>query len=207
MCREPGRVRLTPQQRYIHARRYSAPTQTADRHQGPARRPQVPVQGVRRQARLRPVQPGAEVPLLRPRRGDSTGRRLGRGARLRGVPEAPRRRRRHHRRPLRAGPLPRLRRGRVARRQGRHRPLPLLLDPPGEPARVGRGDDPPGVAAAVRAGPAPGPCRLQRLDRQPVVRAERVEAVGRPGSTVGRLRPVLDLRRHDLHALHRPARR
>ena len=41
---------------------------------------------------------------------------------------------------------------------------------------VGRGDDPAGVAAAVRRRSAGGPRGVRRVDRRPLVRTERIEA-------------------------------
>jgi hypothetical protein len=163
------------------------------------------VQGVRGQARLRPGEPVPQVPVLRLHRGHR--RRPGRRrAGLQGVPPpaGPRGRAGSQGGP---GRLRRLRRGRPVRRQRRHRPLPVLWQPPGEPAGDGQAADHPPVDPAVHRGRAAGGRGVQPVDRQPLVRPDRAEAVRQPRQARRRLRPVLDVRLDDLHPLHRAARR
>ena len=86
--------------------------------------------------------------------------------------------------------------------------LPVLRHAPGKrPTDHRCRDDLPRIAAALSRSAARCHHRLQQLDRQPLVRPVEPQAARQPRPAFRRLHAVLDLRLHDLHALHRPARR
>ncbi|MDB5307063.1 MAG: hypothetical protein JWO38_1265 [Gemmataceae bacterium] len=161
---------------------------------------------MRCEGRVRPADAGSQVPLLRshvrspgPRRRWSGGR-----ARFRRVPgPAGGRRQGGDCRPGDAGPVYRVWGDGAARRQDGDGEVPVLWNPPGEQARVRGRDDPARIPGPVPGRPAGCAGVIQSVAGRPVVRPDRTQYGGEPRPALRGVRPVLDVRRDDVHPLPR----